>query len=104
VISLQLASLESPRYSLRKALASVFGLDKARSCGQPKSECMRLVYSIPPTVAKHLPTVKAYADQIGLVGLINHFVPTEVDAGTVVLGLVLDTLGGRSPLYRLEGS
>src|SRR5215216_4845015 len=26
----------------------------------------------------------------------------EVDAGTVVLGLVLDTLSGRSPLYRLE--
>ena len=25
-----------------------------------------------------------------------------VDAGTIVLGLVLDTLSGRSPLYRLE--
>ena len=39
-----------------------------------------------------------------LVSLINHYVPTEmdVDAGTVVLGLVLDTLSGRSPLYRLE--
>jgi transposase len=52
----------------------------------------------------HLPIIKAYADKLGLVGLINHFVPTEmeVDAGTVVLGLVLDTLRGRSPLYRLE--
>jgi transposase len=52
----------------------------------------------------HLPIIKAYADQLGLVGLINHYVPTEmdVDAGTVVLGLVLDTLSGRSPLYRLE--
>jgi hypothetical protein len=48
--------------------------------------------------------IKAYADQLGLVSLINHDVPTEmdVDAGTVVLGLVLDTLSGRSPLYRLE--
>ena len=48
--------------------------------------------------------VKAYADKLDLVGLINYFVPTEmdVDAGTVVLGLVLDTLSGRSPLYRLE--
>ena len=38
----------------------------------------------------HLPMLKAYADQLGLVGLINHYVPTEmnVDAGTVVLGLV----------------
>ena len=49
---------------------------------------------------QHLPIIKAYADQLGLVGLINHYVPTamEVDAGTVVLGLVLDTLSGRSPL------
>lgn len=53
---------------------------------------------------QHLPIIKAYADQLGLVSLINHYVPTEmdVDAGTVVLGLVLDTLRGRSPLYRLE--
>ena len=51
-----------------------------------------------------LPIIKAYADQLGLVSLINHYVPTEmeVDAGTVVLALVLDTLSGRSPLYRLE--
>jgi hypothetical protein len=63
---------------------------------------------IPPEIevypVHHLPIIKAYADQLGLVGLIKHYVPTEmdVDAGTVVLGLVLDTLSGRSPLYRLE--
>ena len=63
---------------------------------------------LPPTIevypVHHLPIIKAYADQLGLVGLINHYVPTEMalDAGTVVLGLVLDTLSGRSPLYRLE--
>src|ERR687898_3122027 len=53
---------------------------------------------------QHLPVIKAYADKLGLVGLINYFVPTEMDAdaGTVVLGLVFDTLSGRSPLYRLE--
>jgi len=53
---------------------------------------------------QHLPILKAYADQLGLVSLINHYVPTEmeVDAGTVVLAMVLDTLSGRSPLYRLE--
>jgi transposase len=52
----------------------------------------------------HLPIIKAYADQLGLVSLINHYVPTEmeVDAGTVVLAMVLETLSGRSPLYRLE--
>ena len=49
---------------------------------------------IPPAIevypVHHLPIIKAYADQLGLVGLINHDVPTamEVDAGTVVLGLV----------------
>src|ERR1044072_9070921 len=63
---------------------------------------------IPPEIevypVQHLPIIKAYADQLGLVSLINHYVPTEmdVDAGTVVLGLALDTLSGRSPLYRLE--
>jgi hypothetical protein len=52
----------------------------------------------------HLPMGKAYADKLDLVGLLNYFVPTEmaVDAGTIVLGLGLDTLSGRSPLYRLE--
>src|SRR5262245_49654027 len=62
---------------------------------------------IPPEIAvypvQHLPIIKAYADQLGLVSLINHYVSTEMDmdAGTIVLGLVLDTLSGRSPLYRL---
>jgi transposase len=53
---------------------------------------------------QHLPIVKAYADKMGLVELVNQLVPTEmaVDPGTVVLAMVLDTLSGRSPLYRLE--
>ena len=57
------------------------------------------VYPVHP-----LPIITADADQLGLVSLINHYVPTEmdVDAGTVVLALVLDTLSGRSPLYRFE--
>jgi transposase len=48
--------------------------------------------------------VKAYADKIGLVETINQLVPTEmaIDPGTIVLGMILDTLSGRSPLYRLE--
>src|ERR671933_1564053 len=63
---------------------------------------------LPPEIAvypvQHLPIIKAYADQLGLVSLINQLVPTEmdIDPGTIVLGLVLDTLSGRSPLYRLE--
>jgi hypothetical protein len=48
--------------------------------------------------------VKAYADKIGLVEVIHQLVPTEmaIDPGTIVLGMLLDTLSGRSPLYRLE--
>jgi transposase len=64
--------------------------------------------ALPPALevypVHHLPIIKAYADPLGLVSLSNHYVPTamEVDASTVVLALVLDTLSGRSPLYRLE--
>jgi hypothetical protein len=47
--------------------------------------------------------VKAYADKLGLVEAINQLVPPEmaIDPGTIVLGMILDTLSGRSPLYRL---
>jgi hypothetical protein len=53
---------------------------------------------------QHLPIVKAYADKIGLVETINQVVPTEraIDPGTIVLGMLLATLSGRSPRYRLE--
>src|SRR6266481_3026974 len=62
---------------------------------------------LPPIEAyqvQHLPIVKAYADKMGFVEVINQVVPTEmaIDPGTIVLGMVLDTLSGRSPLYRLE--
>jgi len=64
-------------------------------------------FVLPPIEAypvQHLPIVKAYADKIGLVEVINQIVPTEmaIDPGTIVLGMILDTLSGRSPLYRLE--
>ena len=51
----------------------------------------------------HLLIVKAFADELDLVGTINRVVPTQmtVKPGLVVLALVLDTLTGRSPLYRL---
>ena len=53
---------------------------------------------------QHLPLVKAYADKIGLVEVINQMVPTEMAVApwTIVLGMILDTLSGRSPLSRLE--
>jgi len=53
---------------------------------------------------QHLPIISAYARRIGIIDIINTLIPTEmaIDAGTIVLGMVLDTLTGRSPLYRLE--
>ena len=63
---------------------------------------------VPSTIeaypVQHLPLVKAYADKMSLVEVINQVVPTEmaIAPGTIVLGMILDTLSGRSPLYRLE--
>ena len=54
--------------------------------------------------ADHLPLVAAFLDRLGVASVINAAVPTEmaVDLGAVVKLMVLDTLSGRSPLYRLE--
>lgn len=51
-----------------------------------------------------LPILKSYADKIGLVEIINSQVKSEMEApaGVIVLGMVLDTLSGRSPFYKLE--
>ena len=52
----------------------------------------------------HLPIVAAFCRRIGLIDVIDRIVPNEmeVSVGTLVQGMVLDTLSGRSPLYRLE--
>ncbi len=52
----------------------------------------------------HLPIVAHFARRLGLVEIVNRLVPTEMEVkpGVIVLGLVLDTLSGRSPLYHLE--
>ena len=54
--------------------------------------------------ADHLPLVAAFLNRMGVASVINRAVPTEmaVDVGSVVKLMVLDTLSGRSPLYRLE--
>lgn len=54
--------------------------------------------------AEHLPLVAAFLARMGLAAAVNAAVPTEmaVDLGSVVTLMVLDTLSGRSPLYRLE--
>ena len=54
------------------------------------------------TDARHMPIVKAYAKRIGLVDTIDRLVDTqmELSPGMAVFGMVLDTLSGRTPLYR----
>ena len=56
------------------------------------------------TDVRHMPIVKSYANKIRLVDTINHLVDTqmELDPGTAVMAMVIDTLSGRSPLYRLQ--
>jgi len=53
--------------------------------------------------ADHLPVIAAFCRRIDLVETINRIVPTEmeVSVGIVIQGMILDTLSGRSPLYRL---
>jgi transposase len=52
----------------------------------------------------HLPIVADFARRLGLVDIVNRLVPVgmDVEPGMIVLGMVLDTLSGRSPLYHLE--
>jgi transposase len=52
----------------------------------------------------HLPIVKHYAKKIRLVETIDAMVQNQmqVSAGMTVLAMVLDTLSGRNPLYRLQ--
>ena len=56
------------------------------------------------TDVQFLPIVKEYARRINLVDTINQMVGTkmELQPGIVILGMVIDTLSGRSPLYRLK--
>lgn len=55
------------------------------------------------TDVRHMPIVKHYAKKIGLVDAIDQMVNTqmELSPGMAVLAMVLDTLSGRTPLYRL---
>jgi len=52
----------------------------------------------------HLPAAAAYCRRLGLVELVDRMVPTHMGLrpGLVVQAMVLDTLSGRTPLYRVE--
>lgn len=52
----------------------------------------------------HLPTAAAYCRRLGLVEVVNDIVSSQMDLspGVIVQAMVLDTLSGRSPLYRIK--
>jgi len=52
----------------------------------------------------HLPIAAAYCRRLGIVDVVNDIVASQMDVqpGIVVQAMVLDTLSGRSPLYRLK--
>ncbi|MGC8699328.1 MAG: IS1634 family transposase [Candidatus Acidifodinimicrobium sp.] len=51
-----------------------------------------------------LPIIAAYVKKLGIVDQVDRLCPTmsDVSAGQIVMALILDTLAGRSPLYKLE--
>ena len=55
------------------------------------------------TEAGHLPIIKEYAKRINLVDTLDKMVNSQMELkpGLAVLAMVIDTLSGRSPLYRL---
>ena len=52
----------------------------------------------------HLPIVKEYASRMELVKIVDEALSCgmKVSPGTILLGLVMNVLSGRSPLYRVE--
>lgn len=51
----------------------------------------------------HLPMVREYAQRMGLVDIVDRACAgMQVSPGKILLGLVMNVLSGRSPLYRVE--
>jgi transposase len=61
------------------------------------------VDSLTFTEAGHLPIIKEYAKRITLVDTVDRMVDSQMTLrpGLAVLAMLIDTLSGRSPLYRL---
>jgi hypothetical protein len=55
-------------------------------------------------VVTHLPIVRSSVAKLGVVELRKELVEREMDVapGVMFLGMLVDTLSGRSPLYRVE--
>ena len=62
--------------------------------------------SLEITEVNWLPIARAFIEQIELESIINGLVPNEmrISVSQVVMGMVLDALSGRTPLFRLQDS
>ena len=71
---------------------------------KPISETQQFVNDAVMTTVDHIPVIARMCHQIGLIDTINESIPcrTDVDPGTLVVGMICDTLSGRSPLYKVE--
>ena len=54
---------------------------------------------------QHVPIVRSYLERMGVVNIVGERLDTKMttNPGHVVVGVVLDILSGRSPLYRVAG-
>jgi transposase len=71
---------------------------------KPTSSVQQLVDGSVLLRVDHIPAVAAMCHRLGLIDIINDSIPcnTGVDIGTLVTGMICDTLSGRSPLYKVE--
>ena len=70
----------------------------------PNSDLKTLAENSESFSVDRLPIISAFCHKIGISQSINAHIDSqaEIDPGTVITGMVLDTLSGRTPLYRLH--
>jgi hypothetical protein len=54
--------------------------------------------------ARHVPVIAAFCDKMGLIAIVDKALDCNMDvsSGKMVKGLILNTLSGRDPLYRVK--
>ena len=72
--------------------------------GSPTSSARQILDESEILRVDHIPAISGMCHRLGLIEIINENIPcnTDIDIGTLVVGMVCDTLSGRSPLYQVE--
>ena len=63
-----------------------------------------IIKGIEVTSVDHLPIISRYCRHLKIADIVNDQIPcrTDLDPGTIVQAMIIDTLSGRSPLYKLD--